>query len=80
MRRAGKPISTYEAIEQFLKGKSAGELIWVTDAIRAIREVQPECELEDDELGDVIARHAILHKCNVSFDRHMRRRIEVPRR
>lgn len=70
-------MSTYDAIETFLAGKSAGQLIWVTDAIRAVREAQPACELEDDELGEVIARHAIIRKCNVSFDRHLHGRNQL---
>lgn len=68
-----RPISTFDAIEAFLSNKLAGELVWVTDAIRAVRQVQPSCELQDDELEQVIARHAILHKCNVSFDRGLKR-------
>jgi hypothetical protein len=68
MKAVSKPISTFDAIEHFLSDKSAGDMIWLSDAIRAVRAVQPACELEDGELGEVIARHAILHKCNISFD------------
>ena len=56
-------------VQAFFRGPDGQRgFISTGDAIRKIRIQMPQCRIDDGELGDLIARKAIWHGFNISFD------------
>jgi hypothetical protein len=50
-----------------VRGKT-GNVVSTGDAVRAIRQVLPNCPMEDRELADLVAKAALKRGCVISFD------------
>ncbi len=67
--------TTDSAIETLLRSGGRRQVLSMADAVRKVRKLVPGCELRDDELGDLIARHAMVNGVSaVAFDLHAKRR------
>jgi hypothetical protein len=50
-----------------VRGKS-GNVVSTSEAVRAIRQVLPNCPMADRELADLVAKAALKRGCAISFD------------
>lgn len=64
------PKTVHQVLKTYLENKrKAGWPVSVTDAVQAIRVDLPKCELEDDELAQIVTIAAIERGLGVAFDR-----------
>ncbi|MBE7184305.1 MAG: hypothetical protein INR68_07855 [Methylobacterium mesophilicum] len=62
--------SVHQVLKSYLERKrKAGWPVSVSDAVQAIRIDLPKCELEDDELAQIVTIAAIERGLGVAFDR-----------
>lgn len=60
--------STAQAIDRFLSERENGSVVSVADAITYVRLTNPQCELLDDELANIIGWCAARNSCTIHFD------------
>ena len=62
------PLTLESTIEQYVLSRRSGRMVSTCHAIRALRMVMSDCALSDPQLTDLIAKAAVEHGLNVSFD------------
>lgn len=63
----GHAMTIDEIVRKYLESRSVA-VVSTTSAIRSIKTVLPDCPLNDRELAELIAHHAIREGMAVNFD------------
>jgi hypothetical protein len=60
-------MSIEQVVKHYVESRSTA-VVYTRSAIRTIRTLMPACPLDDRQLADLLARHAIEHGYAVTFE------------